>query len=91
MGKQAGDWKDVPDDQSPEEQLPEEPLSPEERIITAIDEALATISTKINTDGMKIADVVKLLQLRKELAASRPRYMSIRWIDECDDQTRPNE
>ena len=64
MGKQAGDWKDVPEDQSPEDQsreerLPEEPLSPEERIITAIDEALATISTKINTDGMKIADVVK--------------------------------
>jgi hypothetical protein len=86
----TGDWKDVPEGQSGDEQLPEE-LSPEERIVTAIDEALATISTKINTDGMKIADVVKLLQLRKELANSRPRYMTIRWVDECAEQTRSTD
>ena len=90
MGKQGGDWKDVSEEQSPEKQLPEV-VSPEERIIEAIDAALLTVSTKINTDGLKIADVVKLLQLRKELAGSRPRYMSIRWVDECEEQTRPND
>jgi hypothetical protein len=90
MSKEVGDWKDNPDNQSPAEQLPEE-LSPEDRIIEVIDNALTKVSTKIETDGLKIADLVKLLQLRNELAKSKPRYMSIRWVDECDEQTRSND
>jgi hypothetical protein len=29
-----------------------------------------------------LSDLIKLLQLRKELEADRPRHISVRWIDE---------
>jgi hypothetical protein len=29
-----------------------------------------------------LSDLIRLLQLRKELDAERPRHISVRWIDE---------
>ncbi len=94
MRKQPADWKDVPPTEADADVEPDterEEQSPEERIIAAIDAVVGRLSEKINTDGLKIGDVVKLLQMRKELAGNRPKYVSIRWVRECDEQTPSND
>jgi len=82
------EWSPVPDENETGDGGKEvEEQSPEERIIEAIDAAVAKLSTKIDVEGLKPADLIKLLQLRKELVAGRPKYVSIRWVGECDEQT----
>jgi len=71
-------------------QTPEEAENTE--LLGAIDTAIKAIETQLkekSKDSAKgsVADLVRLLQLRKELAADRPRHVSVRWIDECEKST----
>lgn len=50
-------------------------------IDTAIKAMKATLRAKGGANG-SISDLIRLLQLRKELDAERPRHVSVRWIDE---------
>ncbi len=65
--------------------------TPEDKIVETIDAALLKAGEAISAEGMKIADLVKLLQLRKELAKSGPKLVGIRWVGECNDHTPINE
>jgi len=49
-----------------------------EKIIESIQKSLAGDSTKLS-----VADLMRLLELRRELAQSQPGRMTVRWIDEC--------
>ena len=56
-------------------------------LLGAVDKAIQLIQTQLQTNGsekVSLTDLVRLLQLRKELAGDRPRHISARWIDECD-------
>ncbi len=49
---------------------------------SAINAALSALRTKNDgTVKTSIADLVRLLQLRKELGTEKPRKITIRWID----------
>jgi hypothetical protein len=68
--------------------------TPEEAEIEEIHGAISLAIRKVREDirtgkGVKTAvpDLLKLLQLRKELEGSRPRHISVRWIDECETST----
>jgi hypothetical protein len=37
-----------------------------------------------NSDKASLGDLVRLLQLRKELAGEQPRKGRVRWIDGCE-------
>jgi hypothetical protein len=50
-------------------------------IDTAIQAMKKTLAEKGCEKG-SLSDLVRLLQLRKELDAERPRHISARWIDE---------
>jgi len=69
----------------PESLIPEE-KTPEDKIVAAIDAALVKASETISTEGLKVADLVKLLQLRRELARRPAKNFSIRWVGEWDEQ-----
>ena len=55
----------------------------------AIASAVAAIQLQATKEGNKstIADLVRLLQLRKELDGERPRKITARWIEECKPST----
>jgi hypothetical protein len=55
-----------------------------ETIDLAIQAMQKTLKEKSCEKG-SLSDLVRLLQLRKELAQERPRHVSVRWIDsdEC--------
>ena len=59
-----------------------------EELRIAISHAIQAMSKQFGVDGTEVkgsvADLIKLLQLRKELEAARPRHVSARWIDECE-------
>jgi hypothetical protein len=70
-------------------ETPEEAESME--LLGAVDAAIKTLQGKLKSSDWEkglLADLVRLLQLRKELDADRPRYVGVRWIDECEDSTR---
>lgn len=58
------------------------------RLLGAVDTAINAITAQMGTDkGAKgsITDLIRLLQLRKDLEDERPRRVTARWIeDECD-------
>jgi hypothetical protein len=47
----------------------------------AIEAIKVSLKGKVCEKGA-ISDLIRLLQLRKELDAERPRHISVRWIDE---------
>lgn len=49
-----------------------------EKIIKCIQRGLSDDSTKLS-----VADLMRLLELRRELAQSQPGRMTVRWIAEC--------
>ncbi len=56
-------------------------------LLDSIDLAIGAMQKKLSSvDGAKVSltDLVRLLQLRKELEADRPRRVVARWIDECE-------
>jgi hypothetical protein len=57
----------------------------------ALDKAIERIQNKLASDESagSVADLVRLLQLRNELSDTRPRQLTVRWVDEC--QTKSSE
>ncbi len=55
----------------------------------AVNAAIRNIQGKLGNDDMKgsIPDLIRLLQLRKELTDTQPKQVTVRWIDIC--QTTP--
>jgi len=55
----------------------------------AVNAAIGNIKGKFGNEDMKgsIGDLIRLLQLRKELTDTQPKQVTVRWIDEC--QTKP--
>jgi hypothetical protein len=47
----------------------------------AIEAIKVSLRDKVCEKGA-ISDLIRLLQLRKQLDAARPRHISVRWIDE---------
>jgi hypothetical protein len=57
-------------------------------LLDAVDKAIELMQAKLQTaEGTKgsLADLVRLLQLRKELEGDRPRQVSAKWIEEEDE------
>ncbi len=57
-------------------------------LLAAIDEGIAVMKVKLKAEGADktlLTDLVRLLQLRKEVANDAPRQISVRWIaeDKC--------
>ena len=48
-----------------------------------VKKAIESIEKKLGTDDMKVtlADLVRLLQIEKELYANEPREVRVRWIE----------
>jgi hypothetical protein len=54
-------------------------------LLAAIDAGIQTMQAQLKLKGAgkgTLSDLVRLLQLRKELNAEKPRHVSARWIDE---------
>ena len=52
----------------------------------AVSDAIRALKGQLKTgQGLKatVMDLVKLMELRKELEEDRPRHVNVRWIDEC--------
>ena len=54
------------------------------RLANAIDDAIENIRGKLTTDDLRasISDLVRLIQLRKELTDDSPKQVTVRWIEE---------
>lgn len=55
----------------------------EEAITETIDKAIGKIQAQLETNQLKpsVTDLVRLIQLRNELAGERPMDITARWID----------
>jgi len=56
-------------------------------IATLVDKAIRCFESTIDGAGGKcsVGDLVRLLQLRKELAGDTPGNVTVRWVEECDE------
>ena len=66
--------------------IPEHESSDElESLAEAVDAAIRSIKDDLGSDKLKpsISDLVRLIQLRKELMTERVRDVTVRWIDPC--------
>lgn len=56
-----------------------------EAILRDVDAAIGKIQKKLRSDDLKgtTGDLVRLLQLRQELADVQPKQVTVRWVDEC--------
>jgi hypothetical protein len=61
-----------------------DPLEEIDRVTARVMERLADEDVPLS-----IADLIRLMELRRELAKSQPGRITVRWIDEC--QTTPEE
>ena len=55
-----------------------------------VDMAIGNVRKGLRSQDIKgsLSDLVRLLQLRQELAVQQPRQVTVRWVDEC--QTTPS-
>jgi hypothetical protein len=62
------------------------PLTQEE-IAELVDKAIRSFESALEGAGGKcsVSDLVRLLQLRKELAGDTPGNVTVRWVDECNE------
>jgi hypothetical protein len=62
------------------------PLTPGE-IAKLVDKAIRSFESALDGAGGKcsVSDLVRLLQLRKELAGDTPGNVTVRWVDECNE------
>lgn len=54
-------------------------------LLATIDIAIKAMKESLQTKGCEkgsLSDLIRLLQLRKELDVERPRRISVRWVDE---------
>jgi hypothetical protein len=53
-------------------------------VASAIDEAIDNIREKLTSEDLRasIGDLVRLIQLRKELSDEAPKQVTVRWVEE---------
>jgi hypothetical protein len=58
-----------------------------EEIAHLVDKAIRAFEGTINGAGGKcsVGDLVRLLQLRKEMAGDTPGNVTVRWVNECEE------
>ncbi len=58
-----------------------------QEIATLVDKAIRSFESTLDGAGGKcsVSDLVRLLQLRKEMAADTPGNVTVRWVDECNE------
>jgi hypothetical protein len=63
------------------------------RLANAIDDAIENIREKLTTDDLRasISDLVRLIQLRKELTDDAPKQVTVRWIEEWKNSSANEE
>lgn len=70
---------------SPEDQSDERLMKAVDSAIDVIQQRFANLAEDTQQAKYSVSDLVKLLQLRTQLRAERPRTINVRWIDERDD------
>lgn len=67
-------------------------LTPE-GVAGAIDHAIDNIRQKLTTDDLRgsISDLVRLIQLRKELIDEGPKQVTVRWVEEWNNSPANEE
>ena len=58
-----------------------------EDIATLVDKAIRCFESTIDGAAGKcsVGDLVRLLQLRKEMAGDTPGNVTVRWVEECEE------
>jgi hypothetical protein len=56
-------------------------------VTEAIDRAIESIQEKLATEDLKpsVTDLVRLLQLRRDLSEEQPKQVTVRWIEGCSE------
>lgn len=51
-----------------------------------LEKAIQSVEDRLNSNQVKatFADLIRLLQMRKELASEAPRQITVTWIDSCE-------
>lgn len=65
-----------------------------DRIAAVIEHAIDAIQTKLASDDAKhtVADLVRLLQLQKDMEGKRPIDVTVRWVEEeCSENSSTDE
>jgi hypothetical protein len=72
---------------------PPEETAQSQLLLEAVNAGIRAMTDALNkkeaTAKGSIGDLIRLMQLRKELADEQPRHITVRWIgeDECDNST----
>jgi hypothetical protein len=66
----------------PEDKAAERLIFAVESAIDVIQERLANLTNDTQDAKWSVSDLVRLLQLRTQLQAERPRNISVRWVDD---------
>ncbi|HWE00589.1 MAG TPA: hypothetical protein VG345_16165 [Bryobacteraceae bacterium] len=63
------------------------------RVASAIDEAIDNIRGKLTSEDLRasVSDLVRLIQLRKELTDEAPKQVTVRWIEEWNSSPAKDE
>jgi hypothetical protein len=73
----------------------ERPVSSDRQasVADAIDKAIDSIRAKLTTDELRasISDLVRLIQLRKEMSDDAPKHVTVRWVEEWNQSTSTEE
>ena len=76
---------------TPEDLATEKLAAAVESAIAGIQERLANLAADSQDAKLSMSDLVKLLELRKQLQGERPRTISVRWIDDPPDIGNNND
>jgi hypothetical protein len=68
-----------------EREAPKQTAAEPEDELVEVDEIMQRIQESLANGGAKptVADLIRLLELRRELARSQSSLVTVRWIDEC--------
>jgi hypothetical protein len=63
------------------------------RVASAIDDAIDNIREKLTSEDLRasVSDLVRLIQLRKELTDDAPRQVTVRWVEEWNSSPANDE
>jgi hypothetical protein len=72
---------------------PPEETAQTQLLLEAVDAGIKAITKALNAENSStkgtVGDLIRLMQLRRELADEQPRHITVRWIgdDECSNST----
>jgi hypothetical protein len=72
---------------------PPEEAAQSQLLLEAVDAGIKAITKALNAPNSStkgtVGDLIRLMQLRRELADEQPRHITVRWIgeDECSNST----